>query len=96
MVYCSKECQARAWKHEGVPHRAVCKKIKYIVDTTNLVPKPDAEGATPFETTCTYRNVDDGPLWDFGSHMVKLQKYMSLAPRPKGRIASLQLYCGPF
>ena len=31
--------QMRAWRHEEVPHRAVCKIIKYIVDATNMATK---------------------------------------------------------
>ena len=81
VTYCSKECLARAWRHEDAPHRAVCKKIKYIVDATDLDPKPSMPGARQFQTVCEVRKVDQGPLVEFGSHMVKLRELMSLAPR---------------
>ena len=81
VTYCSKECLARAWKHENVPHREVCKKIKYIVDATDLGPKPNVDGAPLFPLTCFTRNIDNGPLADFSSHMAKLQKHLTLAPR---------------
>lgn len=81
ITYCSKECLARAWRHEDAPHRAVCKQIKYIVDVTHLELKPRRmPGAIPFETICVAREVDEGALADFNSHMAKLRKLMSLVP----------------
>jgi hypothetical protein len=35
VAYSSKECQRRAWNDKQVPHRAICKKIKQIVDAAS-------------------------------------------------------------
>ncbi|KAG7446903.1 uncharacterized protein BT62DRAFT_93161 [Guyanagaster necrorhizus] len=34
--YCSQACQRRAWKHPGVPHKAVCATLKKICDTVGI------------------------------------------------------------
>ena len=79
VTYCSNECLSQAWKHEDVPHRAVCKKIKYIADATDLDPKPRVEGAAPFQAVCRLRKVESAALEDFSKHVAKLEEYMSLA-----------------
>jgi hypothetical protein len=80
ITYCSKECLARAWKHEDVPHRAICKKIKYIADATNLDSKPKPENVVLFRIVCALRKVEAAVLTDFNKHFAKLEEYMSLAP----------------
>lgn len=79
-TYCSKDCLAKAWKHEDVPHRTICKTVKYIAEATNLSPKPEAEEIQTFQVFCVLKKVDNSALEDFSSHMAKLQKYMSLVP----------------
>ncbi|GJE98868.1 zinc finger MYND domain-containing protein [Phanerochaete sordida] len=81
VTYCTRECQARAWKHPDVPHRAICKQIKYLADATGVSAKPEADGMTPFRTVCTQRNVDRQALVAFSAHMVKLVEAVSFAPR---------------
>ncbi|GJE98870.1 zinc finger MYND domain-containing protein [Phanerochaete sordida] len=79
VTYCSKACQASAWKHPDAPHRAVCKKAKYIAGATGLAPKPDGEGLTLFQVTCVLRNVDRTILEEFSAHFEKLQQTVSFA-----------------
>ncbi|KAJ7590747.1 hypothetical protein C8J56DRAFT_541199 [Mycena floridula] len=40
--YCSKECQTRAWSHESLPHKSVCKVVRKVVTVIELPDKPDA------------------------------------------------------
>ncbi|GJE89732.1 hypothetical protein PsYK624_058380 [Phanerochaete sordida] len=78
VTYCSKECFARAWKHPEVPHRAICRTIKYIVQATKIDRSPTVHGEKAFVCLCTVLPVDRRALEDFCAHMTKLKKYLSL------------------
>ncbi|GJE98871.1 zinc finger MYND domain-containing protein [Phanerochaete sordida] len=80
VTYCSKACQAAAWKHPDAPHRALCKKAKFIADAAGLGPKPEAEGMSAFLVTCVIRRVDRALLEEFSELFEKLQKAVSYAP----------------
>ena len=83
ITYCSKECLARAWRPADVPYRAICKKIKYIVDTTDFDPKLVVEKSdvVQFRMVCELgEKVGAAVLIDFNKHFAKLDEYMSLTP----------------
>ncbi|GJE98872.1 zinc finger MYND domain-containing protein [Phanerochaete sordida] len=77
--YCSQRCQAQGWKHDDVPHKAVCKAIASIAEKTGLKPKSHSEDALAFKASCEVGQVDPKELAEFGEHMTKLQKYLTLA-----------------
>ncbi|GJE89734.1 zinc finger MYND domain-containing protein [Phanerochaete sordida] len=80
VTYCSKECLAKAWRHADVPHRAVCKKIKYILGETTAEEQLGSNAFVSFRIMCAVRQVERAVLQDFCDHMAKLKKYMSLVP----------------
>lgn len=80
VTYCSKECQVRAWRHPDVPHQAICRTIKYIVDTTHLPPTPMLPHREAMKEIFVSNGVDWLALIQFRDHMDMLQKHTTLAP----------------
>ncbi|GJE98865.1 zinc finger MYND domain-containing protein [Phanerochaete sordida] len=78
VTYCSRECQARAWRHTNAPHQAICRTIRHIVDTARLPPTPVLPSRSAL--TDTFVGVDWAALVRFRDHMVVLQKHTTLAP----------------
>jgi hypothetical protein len=98
VAYSSKECQRRAWTDKRLPHRAICKKIKLVVDAAG-----DRFGATGTNDGATLlqnmerANISDSLLTEVGNWLESITEVLQRKdpqgseppPYPVGALAGL-------
>ena len=73
ILYCSKPCQTRAWKHTTVPHKSICKKMGTLVELTSLPSKlTDPIGGMAFAQAFKAKGIDEVIAADVAIHLKKL------------------------
>ena len=67
-----------AWGHAKVPHRAICKKLRYVAEATDLPNKPNNDDQSAFEDMCARKDIDEKILVEISRHLSALMDEMSV------------------